>query len=115
MRQPRGFIEIEKEHLFCRLQKSIYGLQQSPRTWYERIDSELTTFGMICGQHDANMYHLHQNGATIILMVYVDDLFITGNSDSLVSTIKQFLQLTFSMTDLGLINRYLGVSFESLP
>jgi hypothetical protein len=114
MRQPRGFIEIGKEHLFCRLQKSIYGLQQSPHTWYEIIDLELTTFGMLRNQHNANMYHLHQNGATVILMVYVDDLFITGNSDLLVSTVKQFLQHTFSMTDLGLIKRYLGVSFEYL-
>jgi hypothetical protein len=60
MRQPRGFSEPGKKHLYCRLQKSLYGLRHNPRTWYERIDLELTKFGMTRSNYDSNMYFLNQ-------------------------------------------------------
>ena len=41
MRQPEGFIEPGKEHLVCHLQRSIYGLKQSPRCWNHALDSQL--------------------------------------------------------------------------
>jgi hypothetical protein len=88
MCRPRRFVEPGKEHLYCRLLKSLYGLRQSPRTWYERIDSNLTKFGMTCSNYDSNIYHLHKNGNIIILMIYVDDIFITGSSTIFISIVK---------------------------
>jgi hypothetical protein len=87
MRQPRGFVEPSKTHLYCRLIKSLYGLRQNPCTWYERIDLELVQYGMVRSNYDSNMYHLRMNSDTIIFMVYVDDLFITGSSDSLIAIV----------------------------
>ena len=88
MRQPREFSEPGKEYLYYHLQKSLYGLRQSPHTWYERIDLKLTKFNMIRNNYDSNMYYLNQQGNTVILMVYVDDLFIIGSSASLISILK---------------------------
>jgi hypothetical protein len=114
MRQPRGFVQKGHEHLVCRLLKSLYGLKQSPRAWYERINTELQNLGMTRNNYDSNMYYIRKNGEFLILMVYVDDLFITGSCDKLILSVKEFLHNTFSMTDLGIIRRYLGVSFEHL-
>jgi len=58
------------------------------------------------------MYYMHSEGETLILMLYFDDLFITGSSDRLITWLKTFLHKQFEMTDLGHVQRYLGISFE---
>jgi hypothetical protein len=115
MRQPKSFVKKGQEQLACHLLKSLYGLKQSPREWYDKINAQLQHLGMTQSNYDSNMYFMHKNGEIIILMVYVDDLFITGSCDKLITSVKDFLHRTFSMTDLGHISRYLGVSFEQLP
>ena len=45
MHQPEGFVEKGKEHLVCRLKKSLYGLKQTPRQWYRKFDSFMTDQG----------------------------------------------------------------------
>jgi hypothetical protein len=63
---------------------------------------------------DGNMYYMHKNGDTLILMLYVDDLFITRSSDTLISWLKNILHKEFEMTDLGQVKRYLGILFENV-
>ena len=84
MKQPLGFILEGHENLVCKLHKSLYGLKQSLCAWYERIDTELRKIGMNKSSSDGNMYYIHQKGETLILMIYVDDLFITGSSPFLI-------------------------------
>jgi hypothetical protein len=61
------------------------------------------------------MYNMHKDGNTLILMLYVDDLFITNSSDRFISWLKTFLHKEFDMTDLGMVKRYLVISFENVP
>jgi hypothetical protein len=58
---------------------------------------------------------MRKNGEILILMLYVDDIFLTGSSVSLISWIKDNLQRQFKMTDLGKVKRYFGISFETVP
>jgi hypothetical protein len=115
MRQPPGFAQPGQEKLVCKLQKSLYGLKQSPRAWYEKIDTVLKKLGLQRSTSDGNMYFMHKDGDTLILMLYVDDLFIIGSSDRLISWLKTFLHKEFNMTDLGMVKRYLGISFKNVP
>jgi len=85
MQQPPGFRVHGKETMVCKLYKSLYGLKQSPHTWYECIDAALLCLGLKRITLDGNLYYLHQDGKTLILLLYVDDLFITGNFDSFIS------------------------------
>lgn len=45
MLQPPGFAKPGSEHLVCKLNRSIYGLKQSPRAWYEEVDAFLRSHG----------------------------------------------------------------------
>jgi hypothetical protein len=85
MRQPPCFTIPGQEQLVCKLYKSLYGLKQSPRAWYEKIDTVLQKLGLKRSKADGNMYYMHKDGETLILMFYVNDLFITGSSNKLIS------------------------------
>ena len=112
MYQPPGFIQRGTEHLVCKLHKSLYGLRQSPRAWYARLHATLLAWQLIQSQSDPNLYFAHIKNHTIALLVYVDDILITGSNPRLITQLKEHLQCTFQTNDLGIIHRYLGVQFE---
>ena len=112
MQQPQGFVQSGHEHLVCKLKRALYGLRQSPRMWYERIHCFLLSKGYTRSDNDHNMYSKGEGDEKTLLVVYVDDLFITGGDDVEISWIKQELKKEFDISDLGLVNRYLGVNFQ---
>ena len=80
MTQPPGFTSIGGRHLVCRLRRSLYGLKQSPRAWFGRFSSALLHFGMTRCEADHSVFSIHSpSGKCIYLVVYVDDIVITGN------------------------------------
>ena len=54
MSQPIGFEEVDKEHMVCKLQKSIYGLKQAFRQWYLKFDEVVTANG--CKENIVDQY-----------------------------------------------------------
>eukprot|EP00253_Pinus_taeda_P027272 PITA_27272 len=109
MTQPPGFKIAGQEQKVCRLAKALYGLKQAPRAWYMKIDQYLTDHGFQRSPSDANPYIKHTDDDILFVVVYVDDLIITGSSAHLVHGIKQDLCRTFDMTDLGLLHYCLGI------
>jgi hypothetical protein len=115
MDQPRNYSIPGSEQLVCKLHKAIYELRQSPRLWYKRIIIFLKSIGMHRSTNDQNLYYIKAGNDKIILVVYADDLFITGSYERKISWLKQKLNKDFNMTDLGPIQRYLGIKFIRLP
>ena len=72
----------------CRLKKSLYGLKQAPRTWYDRIDGFLSSLGFTKSKLDSNLYYKVEDGNPMTLLLYVDDLFLTG-MDGLIADTKR--------------------------
>ena len=62
----------------CRLKKALYGLKQAPRTWYDRIDSFLSSLGFTKSKADSNLYYKVEDGNQMMLLLYVDDLLVIG-------------------------------------
>ena len=114
MHQPLGFIQQGAEHLVCKLHKSLYGLRQSPRAWYARLHAALLAWKLTPSHSDPNLYFAHVGHDTIALLVYVDDILVTGSNISLITQLKHHLHSTFKTNDLGSIQRYLGVQFNSV-
>jgi hypothetical protein len=76
--QPDGFVIHEKEAHVCRLKKALYGLKQTPRASYEKIDGYLMSLGFTKSVADPNLYYNIVGDECLILVLYVDDLFLTG-------------------------------------
>ena len=66
-----------KSHVYT-LKKALYGLKQAPRVWYSRIDAYLQQLGFEKSEADPNLYFILVGEDPLILLLYVDDLFITG-------------------------------------
>jgi hypothetical protein len=109
MHQPPGYAVKGKENLVCRLLRSLYGLKQSPRTWYKEIDCYLQHCGWHQSSGDPSLYFPWKNQSIVILVIYVNDLLITGNDPVLIAHVKDQLQTKYCMKDLGALERYLGV------
>ena len=73
--QPLSFETRDGETHVCKLKKSLYGLKHAPRTWYDRIDSFLTSLSFTNSKADSNLYYKIEEGNPVILLMYVDDLF----------------------------------------
>lgn len=115
MFQPPGFLKPGFEHLVCKLHKSLYGLKQSPRAWYARLHAALLAWNLLQSHSDPNLYYAHIGNDTIALLVYVDDILLTGSNPQLLTQLKFHLHQNFKTKDLGPITRYLGVQFERTP
>jgi hypothetical protein len=112
--QPQGFeVEDRKSHV-CRLKKALYGLKQAPRAWYGCIDSFLTSLGFTKSKADSNLYFKIMDNEPVILLLYVDDLFLTGE-EKLIAECKRRLASEFEMKDLGLMHYFLGLEVWQSP
>ena len=77
--QPQCFeVEDRMTHIY-KLKKALYGLKQAPRAWYGRIDSFMTRLGFTNSKVDSNLYFKVMDDEPIILLLDVDELFLTGN------------------------------------
>ena len=74
--------------MVCKLKKFIYGLKQSPREWYSKINSFFISQGFSRSKNDPNLYIKHTEDDIIIVIIYVDDLILTSSSDALIFDIK---------------------------
>jgi hypothetical protein len=112
--QPQGFeVEDRKSHV-CKLKKSLYGLKQAPRAWYGRIDSFLMRLGFTKSKADSNIYFKIMNNEPVILLLYVDEFFLTGEEKIIVEC-KRRLALEFEMKYLGLMHYFLGLEVWQSP
>ena len=108
MEQPLIFETHDRETHVCKLKKALYGLKHAPRTWYGRINSFLTSLVFTKCKTDSNLYYKVEEGNLVILLLYVDDLFVTG-MDELIADTKRKLAAEFEMKDLGMMHYFLGM------
>eukprot|EP00253_Pinus_taeda_P012602 PITA_12602 len=106
--QPQGFEVHGKESLVCKLKKALYGLKQAPRAWYSKIDTYLQGMGFTKSEGDPNLYFIVISEEPLILVLYVDDLVITG-AKRLIEHCKRDLAMEFEMKDIGLMHYFLGL------
>jgi hypothetical protein len=107
MHPPSG-VNAPSGHV-CRLRRALHGLKQAPRDWFERFISIIKDVGFPSSDHDPALFiHTSPKGRTILLL-YVDDLLITGDDSEHISQVKKHLSKEFQMSDLGPLSYFLGI------
>ncbi|GJY27053.1 retrovirus-related pol polyprotein from transposon RE2, partial [Tanacetum coccineum] len=94
----------------CKLQKSLYGVRQAPCCWFSKLSSALKNYGFVQSYLDYSLFTLRQNKVQLNVLVYVDDLFISGNDSKAITQFKTYLSDCFHMKDLGTLKYFLGVA-----
>lgn len=106
---PEGFPAGNK---VCKLNKAIYGLKQSSRMWYEKFHQFITRIGFKRCSSDYCLYTKFENAIRCYILLYVDDLLIVCDSEKMVRIVKELLAREFEMTDIGIVNTFLGIHIE---
>ncbi len=108
MEQPPGFVAQGELGKVCRLRKSLYGLKQSPRAWFGRFSEAVQEFGMQKSKCDHSVFYRQSEAGLILLVVYVDDIVITGSDSAGISSLKSFPPNPISDKRLGSSKVFLG-------
>jgi hypothetical protein len=90
MEQPPGYIQNDSSHV-CHLNKSLYGLKKAPQSWYGKTCNFLLDIGYSRYHYDPNVYTKKVGIHFIILVLYVDDLILTGSDPKLLTDVKSIL------------------------
>ncbi|WVZ93020.1 hypothetical protein U9M48_039043 [Paspalum notatum var. saurae] len=111
MQPPHGY--SVPEGMVCRLRRSLYGLKQAPRVWFQRFASVVIAVGFSASVHDPALFvHTSSRGRTLLLL-YVDDMIITGDDPQFIAFVKARLSELFLMSDLGPFRYFLGIEVSS--
>ncbi|KAK1431416.1 hypothetical protein QVD17_07875 [Tagetes erecta] len=109
MEAPPGFQNDFKSEEVCRLKKSLYGLKQSPRAWFGRFTIAMKKYGYHQSNSDHTLFIKRRNGLVTCLIIYVDDMILTGDDKQEMIQLKKNLFAEFEMKDLGRLKYFLKV------
>jgi Reverse transcriptase (RNA-dependent DNA polymerase) len=111
MRVPLGydFQQENNRQVICRLPKSLYGLKQASRNWYSKFSKALQEFGFKQSSSDYSLFTLRSHDSITLLLIYVDDMIITGDNERTINAVKGFIQSHFPIKDLGRLKYFLGI------
>ena len=92
MEQPPGLVAQREIRKDFHLRKSLYGLDQSPQEWFSKFSQAVEEFIIQKSKFDHSVFYRNSNSGIILLVVYVNDIVITGSDSKGISSLKSFLQ-----------------------
>ncbi|KAE8706377.1 hypothetical protein F3Y22_tig00110393pilonHSYRG00025 [Hibiscus syriacus] len=112
MTQPMGFQSQDHPEYVCKIRKALYGLKRAPRAWYGKIAKFLTKSGYSVTPADSSLFVKANEGKLAIVLVYVDDLIITGDDEAEILQTKENLSVRFQMKELGQLKHFIGLEVD---
>lgn len=109
MSQPPGFVDTDRPHYVCRLRKALYGLKQAPRAWYVELQTYLVSSGFVNSVSDTSLFILKHGKSVVYILVYVDDILVTGNDNALIQRILAAFAQRFSVKEHEELHYFLGI------
>ncbi|XP_021726228.1 uncharacterized protein LOC110693416 [Chenopodium quinoa] len=105
---PAGYKKARKGQV-CKLKKSIYGLKQASRQWNKELSKLLKNLGFQQSKQDYSLFTMSLEGEFLVILLYVDDMLITGTSTAQIDGVKKALDKAFTIKDLGDLKYFLGI------
>ncbi|KAB2635675.1 glucan endo-1,3-beta-glucosidase 7 [Pyrus ussuriensis x Pyrus communis] len=96
-----------------RLVKSLYGLKQAHQAWHSKFTEVLPALGFVVSQYDTILFVKHDGTHIVVLLLYVDDIIITGSSDTQVQSVINTLGELFELKDMGKLTYFFGLHIQS--
>jgi hypothetical protein len=115
MEIPPGFTTNQTKGKVLRLKKSLYGLKQSPRTWFDRFRRAMCDMGYRHCNGDHTLFYRYIGNHITILAVYVDDIIITEDDTVEIVRLEEDLSKEFEVKDLGQLRYFLGIEIARSP
>ena len=112
MKQPEGFAVNGNKELVCKLKNYLYGLKQSPRMWYKKINTFVWGLGFTRRKVDHHVYFKLIGYCVIYLVFYVDDVLLMGNDKEIIQDLKTELSSKFNMKVTSVENYFLGMEIK---
>lgn len=109
MKQPIGFIDDQFALHVYWLNKALHGLKQAPHAWFRRLSAFLISLGFLCSPADTSLSIFHWSVTLLYLLVYVDNIILTGNDPTQIHTFITRMNNVYAMKDLGRLNYFLGL------
>ena len=106
---PPGYTTFFEAKIVCKLERALYGLKQSPRAWFGRFSSAMRKYGYLQSNSYHTLFLKHRQGKVTALIVYVDDMIITGDDAKEISRLQEELSTEFKMKNLGGLKYSLGI------
>jgi hypothetical protein len=106
---PLGYMANSKAKIVCKLQRTLYGLKQSPRAWFGRLNLAMRKYGFQQSNSDHVLFLKHHRGKVTTLIVYVDDMIITGDDLEEITRLQEQLAIEFEMKNLKGLKYFLGI------
>jgi Reverse transcriptase (RNA-dependent DNA polymerase) len=109
MKQPPGYADIDSQTKVCHLLKTLYGLKQSGRRWYQCLVEIMKSLGFLQCEVDQAVFYRRKGTALVIVLVHVDDCTIVATSKLLIDSFKISIAKHVEITDLGELHWILGI------
>ena len=97
--QPLPGLSV-KSNKVCYIRHALYGLKQAPRAWFAKFSSTISCLGYMASHYDSTLFLCRTDKGTILLLLYMDDMIITGDDLSGIQEFKDFLSQEFEMKDV---------------
>ena len=106
--QPLSGLSIEPNKV-CHIQRALYSLKQAPQAWFTNFRSTISLLGYIASHYDYVLFLRRTNKDTILLLLCVDDIIITGDDFNGIQELKDFLSQQSEMKDFEHLSYFLGL------
>nr|GEW50945.1 hypothetical protein [Tanacetum cinerariifolium] len=113
--QPSGFEDPDYPDKVYKVVKTLYGLHQAPRAWYETLANYLLENGFQRGKIDHTLFIKRQKGNILLIQIYVDDIIFGSTNKDLCQAFKKLMKDKFQMSSMGELTFFFGIQVKQKP